>query len=279
MPFRFNQLLDDIGIEPRDVRLLRHQTTLGRERSLLDIWRSDRPLFDAYQALQLRDKQASFLRRYWASFFGTWDGRTLFGALYEVGDPQSVLADIEIPILGTAASGGTLDRYPIRQSELMAEYGGRLFVDWGGGASGKRSWSQRADSQNKLVTELHLSETEAPFPGFMQLSTSLSRLSELPSTWVQRLSETRGIYLLACPRTGELYVGSATAAGGFWSRWSEYYRTGHGGNVALVGREPSDWRISILEVAGSSDNMDDIVGAEQRWKQKLLSRELGLNRN
>jgi len=30
-----------------------------------------------------------------------------------------------------------------------------------------------------------------------------------------------------------------------------YVRDGHGGNVGLKGRDPSDYRVSILEVVGS----------------------------
>lgn len=43
-------------------------------------------------------------------------------------------------------------------------------------------------------------------------------MGEAPPGRVQRLADARGVYLLACPRTGEVYVGSATGAGGFWSR-------------------------------------------------------------
>ena len=279
VPFRFNQLLADVGLNPVDVRLLRHQTILSAGRSLLDAWRSDRPTFDAYQALQLSAKRASFVRPYWAAFFGTWDGRTLFGGIYAAGEPVQVAEDVEIPLVGGTAAGGTLDRYETHLTDFLVDYSGRLFVDWGGGSSGRRSWSQRADAQDKLVTELHLNEAEQPFPGYMALSGPLSAIGEAPPGWVQRLSEARGVYLLACPRTGELYVGSATGAGGFWSRWCEYRRTGHGGNVALIGREPTDWRVSILQVAGSTDSTDDILAAEQLWKIKLQSRELGLNRN
>ncbi len=55
--------------------------------------------------------------------------------------------------------------------------------------------------------------------------------------------------------------------------------TGHGGNVALKSREPSDYQVSILEVAGSYANIDDILKMEARWKQKLQSQEMGVNRN
>lgn len=44
-------------------------------------------------------------------------------------------------------------------------------------------------------------------------------------------------------------------------------------------RNPSDYQVSILEVAGTSSTDDDIRGMEQRWKVKLQSNEIGLNRN
>ncbi len=51
------------------------------------------------------------------------------------------------------------------------------------------------------------------------------------------------------------------------------------GNIALKSRDPSDYRVSILEVAGSSATHADIQKMEVLWKEKLQSREMGLNRN
>ena len=113
----------------------------------------------------------------------------------------------------------------------------------------------------------------------MAIASPLSVIGEAPPGWVQRLADARGVYLLACPRTGELYVGSATGTGGFWARWQEYSRSGHGGNVGLIGREPTDWRVSVLQVAGSVDSTDDILAMETAWKVRLQAREFGLNRN
>ncbi len=93
------------------------------------------------------------------------------------------------------------------------------------------------------------------------------------------LQSSRGIYLLTCPMTQEQYVGAATGEGGFWSRWRDYVQTGHGGDVALKSRDPSDYQVSILEVAGTASSLDDILKMEVRWKTKLQSREMGLNRN
>jgi hypothetical protein len=86
----------------------------------------------------------------------------------------------------------------------------------------------------------------------------------------------RGVYLLTCPRTSQQYVGPADGADGFLGRWLEYARSGHGGNVALKDHELSDYRVSILEVAGTNE---DLLAMEARRKAKLQSREMGLNRN
>ena len=279
MPLRFNQLLVEAGIDPAEVRLLRHQTNLGGGRSLIEAWRTDRSAFNDYQSLQLTAKRSSFMRPYWAAFLGTWDGRTLFAGLYAASAPLTIDEPIQVPLTGTIALTGTLDRFATTLTACLADYAGRLYIEWGGGSSGKRSWNQRADVQDKIISELHLDQTERPFPGLMAIASPLSVIGEAPPGWVQRLADARGVYLLACPRTGELYVGSATGAGGFWSRWQEYRRDGHGGNVGLIGREPTDWRVSVLQVAGSVDSADDILGMEAAWKVKLQAREFGLCRN
>ena len=275
---RFNMLLEDAGIAPSAVRLLRHQPKVAGT-ALVDVLRTDRALLEEYQALQPLAKRAHFTRPYWASLIGTWDGRTVFAGLYAVGSPNTLMSDTPAPISGVIEPAGTIDRYPTEHLDLLAAYEGKLYIDWGGGASGKRAWVQRAEAQDKLITELHLGAPEEPFPGVMEVSASLSSLGDAPSGWIQRLAAAKGVYLLSCPRDGSLYVGSAIGEGGFWARWSEYRANGHGGNVALIGRERSDFVVSVLQVAGSADSDDAILAMEDRWKRKLQSRSLGLNRN
>ena len=93
------------------------------------------------------------------------------------------------------------------------------------------------------------------------------------------MRSSRGVYILTCPRTKEQYVGSASGEDGFWGRWMEYYKTGHGGNQGLKSRDPSDYQVAILEVAGSAHSHKDILTMEGRWQDKLKSRDMGLNRN
>lgn len=96
---------------------------------------------------------------------------------------------------------------------------------------------------------------------------------------METLKSSCGVYLLTCPKTKEQYVGSATGGDGFWGRWQDYILTGHGGNIALKKRNPSDYQVSILEVAGTAVTIEDIKNMEEKWKSKLQNRVMGLNRN
>ena len=159
---------------------------------------------------------------------------------------------------------------------LEAQLAGRLVVDWG---PGTRAWIQRADNQDKVVLEIRRAFQEPEFPGYQNFVEPLSRIASLPLSWEQALLASRGVYLLTCVRTREQYVGAAPGEKGFLGRWRHYLDGGHGGNVGLRSREPSDYRVSILEVAGSAATTEDILRTEARWKEKLQSREMGLNRN
>jgi hypothetical protein len=167
---------------------------------------------------------------------------------------------------------GSCDIYDLTPDERLNDLAGRLVVDWA-----ERAWIQRADNQNKAVREIRPAFQEPAFPGFVNFIEPLSRIEALPATWVAALTASRGVYLLTCPKTREQYVGSASGAEGLYGRWLAYARDGHGGNVALKSREPSDYQVSILEVVGSSATADEIVHMETLWKRKLKSREMGLN--
>jgi len=171
---------------------------------------------------------------------------------------------------------GSVDVYDLQLETNMSDLIGKLIVDWGAGA---RAWIQHADRQNKNVIELRAEFREPEFPGFLHFIAPLSKLANLPKSWIGALSSAKGVYLLTCPLTKEQYVGSATGEEGFWQRWDEYVQTGHGGNVGLKSRNPSDYQVSILEVAGTASATEDIMNMEKRWKLKLQSREMGLNRN
>ena len=98
-------------------------------------------------------------------------------------------------------------------------------------------------------------------------------------SWRAALSSVAGIYVISDTATGKLYVGSATAGEGIWSRWCAYSTSGHGGNVelkALLDREgpgyANNFQFGVLEIADTHSSQDDVLKREAYWKQLLLSR-------
>jgi hypothetical protein len=276
MPLMFNSVLREAGVRPVDVRLLRHMDTHStRGHTPYELWRDDRPSFEIYQSTQHVTNLAKLNAPYWASFVGTRSGETLFVGLYSRGSYRLMEQDTpkrQNP--DEKDEAGTCHIYEVRLEEKLLDLVGRLFVEWG---PGKLAWVQRADRNDKPVTELRTEFKEPEFPGFLDFIQPLSCIAGLPLSWVTALKASRGVYLLTCPRTKEQYVGSATGTDGFWGRWQDYVRTGHGGNIVLKSREPSDYQVSILEVAGTAATEPEIIGREWHWMRKLQSREMGLN--
>jgi hypothetical protein len=184
--------------------------------------------------------------------------------------------DLVSPTTGETDRAGTIHRYDVVEEPYLCEYAGRMFIEWG---DAKRAWLQRGDRKYKPIIEIRREFTEPAFPGYLEFVENLSRMPLLPAGWISALSAVRGVYVLTCPRTKELYIGSAIGEAGFFGRWSDYARDGHGGNIQLKSRDRSDYQVSILEVAGSGANSQDILNMESQWKKKLQTRAMGLNSN
>ncbi|MDO8973827.1 GIY-YIG nuclease family protein [Reyranella sp.] len=277
MPVMFNTILQQEGIDPATVRLLRHQDTRSTTlHTPYELWRDSATSFDAYQSVQSIHNRSKFKLPLWASFVADPRGATLFVGLYSA--KYVGLSEMDLPRPHTLGvdKAGDFDLYELQLQAALGDLIGKLYVDWG---AGTRAWVQRAKDRNKPVVEIRTAFREDEFPGFSKFLKPLSEIPALPKSWIDQLSKTRGVYLLSCPKTKEQYVGSATGDDGFWGRWQSYAQTGHGGNEGLKIREASDYRVSILETAGNQLSRDDIIALEQLWKAKLQSREMGLNKN
>lgn len=271
----FNVLLREAGVNPSATRLLRHSDTRHR-RTPYQLWRDSLGEFEKYQAVQKKSERAKFLGTHWASFVVTPAAETLFVGLYAVYADGDVPQDWEDPLDKRPHNWADYDLYQTARLPELSGYAGRLIVDWGYKG---QAWKQLAANQDKPVLELRAAFAEPAFPGFANLVIPLSDVERMPNSWRAVLSEARGIYLLTCPRTKEQYVGQASGNQGFYGRWLEYALTGHGGNIALRNRDPNDYQVSILQVAGSADDGAALNAMETLWKRKLQSREMGLNRN
>ena len=275
----FTDLLQKAGFDPAKVRLLRHQTKAPNGRTPYILWRDNLPAFEDYQSVQTSGNRSGLGAQTWAAFVTPPTGGTLFVGLYAaklVGEVGADWIDPLHEVPGTSLSGHSLDRYETGLTIGLAEYIGRLWIEWGAGA---RRWIQRPDNQRKAIVELTRTFREDAFPGFTHFITNVSEVQSLPATWIAALRSVRGVYLLSSAKTREQYVGSATGEGGFYGRWLNYAADGHGGNIGLKSSQPSDYQVSILEVSGSAASQDEILAIEELWKRKLQSREMGLNRN
>jgi len=277
MPIMFNTILLEVGLPLKEVRLIRHKDKRAkRGHTPYELWRDNRPQFELYQSTQSIPNRSKLNAPHWAVFVVNLNEETMFAGLYSVKYRGLLEQDTPMPHMDGIDKAGSCDLYDLTLQDTLNDLIGKLFIDWGPGAL---AWVQYAARNNKPVTELRRDFQEPDFPGFLNFIQPLSKLDNLPKSWIAALESSGGVYLLTCPKTKEQYVGSATGEEGFWGRWQNYTRTGHGGNAGLKSRDPSDYQVSILEVAGTSATTEDILIMEGRWQSKLQSREMGLNRN
>lgn len=273
---KFNTLLEQAGLNPAEVILLRHQEQrVPGGITAYQLWRDNKDGFHTYQSLQAADAPI-FSKPWWASFIVTPAGETMLVGLYASRCLGKLQTDTPHPLGGEPIQAHTSDFYELAHDPRLEEYETRLFIDWG---AGYRKWVQYAAPNNKPIIKLIKKFEEPEFPGLMNFIEPLSSIPQLPTTWVEVFKATRGIYLLTCPRTKEQYVGSASGAEGFYGRWIQYATNGHGGDVRLQSRDRSDYQVCILEVAGSSMTTEEILGLESKWKIRLRTREMGLTGN
>lgn len=121
----FNALLREAGIDPADVKLVRHQDTRHPERPTpYELWTCADGRFDLYQKIQKRAvfKGAKFV----ASFVANPFDETLFVGLYRnkgVGKAKQKLTD---PISGKNVGG--FNFYDLVPNSRLKEYEGRLVI-------------------------------------------------------------------------------------------------------------------------------------------------------
>lgn len=128
------------------------------------------------------------------------------------------------------------------------------------------------------------------FPGYTDVIIPYSLLKivvaqQVPE-WKAALSSVKGIYLIVDTSNGKMYVGEAPGENRIWQRWESYAKSGHGSDVELVallkenGVEYADnFQYSILEFTDSHATDEYISTREVYWKDALLSRKFGYNKN
>lgn len=177
----FTDLLLKAGLEPKDVRLLRHQTKTPAGRTPYLLWRDQRTAFEEYQSVQTAGNRAKLAGPIWASFVAPPTGGTLFAGIYithRVGVADPLWIDPLYGVLGSSLTNDGLDRYETSLTRHLEGYVGRLWIEWGKGA---RSWVQRPDRQDKQIVELTRVFREDAFPGYTHFVTTCLKFRVCPA--------------------------------------------------------------------------------------------------
>jgi len=148
----FNTILEEAGLNPADVRLLRHKDKRAEPgRTPYDLWRRNRQQFESYQRTQSFHNEPRLDAPFWASFVGTPEGGTLFVGVYSVANRRLLERDTPMPHRDGMDRAGSCHEYDLTLQAELGDLVGALLIDWGGAY---RTWIQRADRQNKHVTRL-----------------------------------------------------------------------------------------------------------------------------
>jgi hypothetical protein len=268
-----NLLLEAAGIPTNQTQLVRHKGKGTRRRTAYDLWKAEDGTFERYQCVQ--GKPRFRLGGWIVSFVCSRFGETIFVGLYRVKSRGPIDHPDALCPLGEH-SVADCHFYELEKVDVLRDLEGKLIVDWGLGAL---SWVQNAHAQDKPIIELRRRKSELPFPGFNTFSWPVRALTTVPREWHNTLASSNGVYLLIELEHGHQYIGSTYNSEGFWGRWMSYCTNGHGGNEGLKLVANKEYQVSVLEVASSSANKEDIVALEQKWKERLLTRRFGLNRN
>ncbi len=256
-------VLDAAGLDPADVLLMRHPMSHARAREALELG-----TLREYVSWQRENFPAR--HRYWLNFRGEEGTSARLEACY-----------VNAGHLGEG-------RFDLQETQILADLNGRLVIDWG---SGTRSWAQNGTTGERKQVLAILERPAAPFPGFERLVLSFGELSEVVSQprryaqWHTALASVNAVYLIVDTVSGKQYVGSAYGHGGLLGRWSEYVATSHGGNKRLIEELLVDpvavkrYQYSVLQILPRTATVDDVVAVETLYKDKLLTKDFGLNAN
>jgi len=288
----FNDLLEAQGIELKDVLVLRHRPSEPELRKVFPWLAGEQPdVFNAYQQTQGKKVENSMLRRkFIASFIGHEPGKALFIGLYEIGRSRSITHKQywEVPAYKLMKSFGMRGftgegRSSILWFELSLlgfyqSWKGKLIISW---PAPEISWFRNAESNKFPVLSIHEeSMLQSVMPKWNDIVLTWEALSAIPATWRATLSQWRGVYYIFDTKSSKGYVGSAAGKDNILGRWTNYAKSGHGGNRLLRQQDPRHFRFSILQLLSPNEDIAEVIRIESGWKERLFTRAPhGLNDN
>ena len=282
MNIDFKDLLAKHQIDPRTVLVLRHTPKESRLKKVFPWIAAKYPaVFNAYQqtqgeAVENRMKKAALV----ASFWGHESGAALFIGLYqrhghEMRTPDQIRSEPAVQDL--ERHGGNVETksrlwFDLRlREDFFGDWKGKLEIEWPGNPL---NWHRFADQAVFKITAIHgesLLREGAPV-SYRKWDLRWDELTLLPESWKNKLSGWRGIYYIFDVSDGSGYVGKASGTQNLLGRWQNYADSGDGGNLKLRGRDPINFRFSILELIPGDMEDGDVESREQNWMIRLRTR-------
>jgi hypothetical protein len=257
---------------PQEYKL--HLACRSEDAHPLDVYVADREEWVAWNCW--RGDKNDWTRKFILSFieFYPISGAYLFGGVFEVKQRNQ-------------------NGYVLEEVDAFKKWEGRLICTFYRyqGLRGRAFYLEgMLDSfeVHSLLPERYSGER---FCGYENINHPFSVLRSIISSekpdWKASLMAVKGVYLIVDTKNGKTYVGSAYGDAGIWSRLSCYVYTGHGWNDELVktikeqgiNYALSNFKFSILEVCAFNTSDEAIIQRESHWKNVMLSRQFGYNKN
>ena len=278
----FKDLLAKHKIDPQDVLVLRHTPTVPRLRdAFLRLAAVHPDVFNAYQQTQREGVENEMKNvTYVASFIGHAPASALFIGLYQrhgqdLRTPDQIRSEPAVQVLESYGCGAeTRSRlwFDLRlREDFFGNWKGKLTIEWPGKAI---NWHRRADKAEFKITVIHEESllSEQPPASYRKWDLRWDQLKLLSESSKARLRGWCGIYYIFDISDGRGYVGKASGAHNLLGRWRNYGDTGDGGNLKLRGRDPLNFRFSILELIPGDMEDGDVEQREQNWMVRLRTR-------
>jgi len=285
-----NSLLLGAGVDPAKSIVVRHKPAEPALKLVMPWIIAERPdLFRAYQQFQwVRLEGALTKATTLVAFWGDRPKRALFAGVWDVVGAKAVTPEVywslpenrELQALGM--HGLSADQqaplmFDLVDSSALQEWKGKLVIEWPGLERSWWRWASRNSFPVAAITE-ESQFTRAMKP-WNETVLSWDQLQILPRDWQAAMSQWRGVYFIYDLARERGYVGSASGAENILGRWKSYAASGHGGNVQLRASDPKNLRFSVLQLTAPNTDPAEVVRLESTWKDRLHTREHGLNEN
>ena len=209
-------------------------------------------------------------------------GQTAIGLVRIEGD-HWLLFDISTITKDLNIYGGAGFEYEMQAQ--FKKYFGRVVVEYKNKSQNLVRLASSVLSECEVSQILEVKFDDDEFPGYDRVNLSWKSLKRVinKSAWKTALENQKGVYLITDSSNGKMYVGAAYGKDMIRGRWSDYLINGHGGNEDLKALEfnhiQRHFTYSILDIYKSTTNDGVIRDREKWWKDTLLSKTHGYNKN